>query len=263
MLKRFLLFRSDSKSSHVCYVNWTDDDLFGIDYLSSSGGSVAKIDDNCLVYCYGSSYVFSLNNIEAVASNKFSTIDIRGLNNISNQGRFLSLSRILSAISRYFMLYNESIVSHGASIVYKGRAIIFSGVSGAGKSTQLHLWKKYVNGMPLNCDRTIISQIDGLFYASGSPWSGKEPCYQNVSYPLHSIIFINKSMNNKLIRLKPAGAYASLYQNYKLFFLDDVVLKLYTEFIVRIATKIPVYDYFCNKESDSVFFLLDGLGLNI
>ena len=48
------------------------------------------------------------------------------------------------------------------------------------------------------------------FYLFGSPWSGKTPCYRNVSYPLGGVVQLSQAPYNKIRRLKALEAYAAL-----------------------------------------------------
>ena len=47
----------------------------------------------------------------------------------------------------------------------------------------------------------------------GSPWSGKTPCYRNVSYPLGGIVLLNQAPYNKIERLNGIYAYAALMES--------------------------------------------------
>ena len=47
----------------------------------------------------------------------------------------------------------------------------------------------------------------------GSPWSGKTPCYRNVSYPLGGIVMLSQAPYNKICRLDGIHAYAALVQS--------------------------------------------------
>ena len=70
---------------------------------------------------------------------------------------------------------------HAAVVSYEGGGYMFLGPSGTGKSTHASLWLKHIEGVALvNDDNPVVR--DGIVY--GSPWSGKTPCYRNVSYPL-------------------------------------------------------------------------------
>jgi hypothetical protein len=107
-------------------------------------------------------------------------------------------------------LFHSSVVSHG------GRAFMFLGKSGTGKSTHSSLWLKYIDGTRLvNDDNPVVRVLtdsNGQYEARvyGSPWSGKTPCYRNVSYPVGAIVQLSQAPYNKIRRLRPLEAYASL-----------------------------------------------------
>ena len=44
----------------------------------------------------------------------------------------------------------------------------------------------------------------------GSPWSGKTPCYRNVSYPIGAIVKLSQAPHNQIERLKGIKAYAAV-----------------------------------------------------
>lgn len=96
---------------------------------------------------------------------------------------------------------------HAAVVSRQGRAYMFLGKSGTGKSTHARLWLEYIEGAALvNDDNPVVR--DGIVY--GSPWSGKTPCYLNVSYPLGGIVLLSQAPYNKIRRLGGIEAYAAL-----------------------------------------------------
>ena len=96
---------------------------------------------------------------------------------------------------------------HAAVVSYQGKGYMFLGPSGTGKSTHARLWLKYIKDTELvNDDNPVVR--DGVVY--GSPWSGKTPCYRNVSYPLGGIVLLSQAPYNKIIRLGGLQAYAAL-----------------------------------------------------
>ena len=62
----------------------------------------------------------------------------------------------------------------------------------------------------MNDDHPVLRVEDGTVTAYGSPWSGKTPCYKNISAPLGGIVRISRAPYNKARRLAPIQAYASL-----------------------------------------------------
>lgn len=101
---------------------------------------------------------------------------------------------------------------HSSVVSYRGRAFMFLGSSGTGKSTHSQLWLKYIEGTELVNDDNPVVRImdDGNAVVYGSPWSGKTPCYRNVSYPLQALVKLNQAPYNEIKRLKGLRAYAEL-----------------------------------------------------
>ena len=112
----------------------------------------------------------------------------------------------LAPSDKHTALFHSSVVS------YKGRAYMFLGKSGTGKSTHSSLWLKYIEGTELvNDDNPVVRYLDdGSIYVYGSPWSGKTPCYRNVSYPLGAIVDLSQAPKNVIRRFRPIEAYAAL-----------------------------------------------------
>ena len=112
----------------------------------------------------------------------------------------------LATSDKHTALFHSSVVS------YKGRAYMFLGKSGTGKSTHSSLWPKYIEGTELvNDDNPVVRYLDdGSIYVYGSPWSGKTPCYRNVSYPLGAIVDLSQAPKNVIRRFRPIEAYAAL-----------------------------------------------------
>lgn len=98
---------------------------------------------------------------------------------------------------------------HSSVVSYQGKAYMFLGHSGTGKSTHSSLWLKYIEGTELvNDDNPVVRIIDGVAHVYGSPWSGKTPCYRNVSYPVGSIVKLDQAPYNVIKRLNGVKAYA-------------------------------------------------------
>lgn len=112
----------------------------------------------------------------------------------------------LATADRGTVLFHAAVVSRG------GRGYMFLGKSGTGKSTHARLWLKYIEGSALvNDDNPVVRLADdGYPIVYGSPWSGKTPCYRNVSYPLGGIVMLSQAPYNKIQRLGGIQAYASL-----------------------------------------------------
>lgn len=101
---------------------------------------------------------------------------------------------------------------HSSVVSYQGRGYMFLGHSGTGKSTHSSLWLKYIEGTELvNDDNPVVRILeDGEVRVYGTPWSGKTPCYRNVSYPVGAIVKLSQAPYNEIQRLKGIKAYAAV-----------------------------------------------------
>jgi len=92
----------------------------------------------------------------------------------------------------------NAFIMHAAVIAVDGNAYAFTAKSGTGKSTHIALWKKLLSDKVkiVNGDKPIIRHQDGLFYACGTPWCGKEGWNRDVCVPLKGICFLERSENN-------------------------------------------------------------------
>lgn len=106
----------------------------------------------------------------------------------------------------------DTVLTHASSVIYEGRAYLFLGKSGTGKSTHSRMWQTALDGVELMNDDHPVLRVgeDGRVTAYGSPWSGKTPCYKNISAPLGGIVRISRAPHNRAVRLTPIQAYASL-----------------------------------------------------
>ncbi len=92
----------------------------------------------------------------------------------------------------------DGFVFHGAVLNLDGAAYAFTARSGVGKTTHTRLWMDrfgervhYLNG-----DKPIIRFIDGVPYACGTPWRGKENYGVNERAPLRGIAFLSRGEEN-------------------------------------------------------------------
>ena len=112
----------------------------------------------------------------------------------------------LATANKRTALFHSSVVS------YQGRGYMFLGQSGTGKSTHSSLWLKYIEGTELvNDDNPVVRILENdKVRVYGSPWSGKTPCYRNVSYPVGAIVKLSQAPHNEIQRLKGVKAYAAV-----------------------------------------------------
>lgn len=103
----------------------------------------------------------------------------------------LLLSRILAD--------RKAITLHSSGMIINGAGLIFTGRSGAGKSTIATLLK---NEGELLCDEFIIIRKAGNVFRIYGTWShGDIPDVSNSEAPMKALIFLEKSNENRLVKL--------------------------------------------------------------
>ncbi len=114
----------------------------------------------------------------------------------------------LEYICAYRKIANEIIkfdafVMHGTVISVEDRGIIFTALSGTGKTTHMLYWQELLGDKltVINGDKPIIRFFDGVPYAFGTPWAGKESFHTNARVELKDICLIERADINEVVPL--------------------------------------------------------------
>ena len=141
------------------------------------------------------------------------------------------------------LLRYNGMMLHASALELDGGAYLFSGPSGVGKSTHTTLWQKeYPNARLFNDDKPALRKIDGVWYAYGTPWSGKHGININIKVPLRGICFLRQGSENKIRRLSPIEAAAAVMSQTIRGFKRADALGVMTEILNQLITEIPVYE---------------------
>ena len=99
----------------------------------------------------------------------------------------------------------DAFVFHGAVLNMDGNAYVFTAKSGVGKTTHTRLWQKNFTDRVhyLNGDKPIIRFFDGVPYACGTPWQGKENYGTNEIAPIRAIAFLRRGEKNSASVVPP------------------------------------------------------------
>ena len=131
---------------------------------------------------------------------------------------------------------------HAAVVSCGGKGYLFLGPSGTGKSTHAQLWLKHFEGTELvNDDNPVVR--DGIVY--GSPWSGKTPCYRNVSYPIGGIVMLSQAPYNKIRRLSGIEAYVDLAESVGGMPWNIRISENLHQTMNRLASTVPMWHLEC------------------
>lgn len=126
--------------------------------------------------------------------------------------RKLAIDNALMILYALATAAHHTVLFHAAVVSYQEQAYMFLGTSGTGKSTHARLWLQHIEGTELVNDDNPVVRLsgEGSAVVYGSPWSGKTPCYKNVSYRLGAIVGLSQAPYNKIRRLNGLEAYIIL-----------------------------------------------------
>ena len=147
----------------------------------------------------------------------------------------------------------STLLLHASVTRYEGRGNLFFGVSGTGKSTHSRLWHDFVPGSDLmNDDNPVIRFEDGRCLVYGSPWSGKTLCYRNVVAPVNALVRLEQFPENRISRLEPLQAYASVIAAVSTIRWNHDIMSLLVPTIERVAMTVPCFQLKCRPDEEAV-----------
>ena len=102
----------------------------------------------------------------------------------------------------------EALLFHASVVEAEGRGIAFFARSGVGKTTHTRNWiKTYFPKVNIvNGDKPIVRFFDGVPYAYGTPWAGKEGVYRLVRAELKDLCLIERAPVNEVTPLSKEEA---------------------------------------------------------
>lgn len=143
------------------------------------------------------------------------------------------------------------IMLHASCVEYEGKAYLFSARSGTGKSTHTHLWLKYLPGSRIiNDDKPAIRCIDGVYYAYGTPWSGKTNESVNIGVPIAGIAFLSRGENS--IKRIPGIKALKLFMDQTVRPRDKELMGNMLEILNGVLTNVPIYEMSCDMSEEAV-----------
>ena len=153
---------------------------------------------------------------------------------------FLMLAFAFSALRR------ETLLLHASAVLWQGRAYLFLGKSGTGKSTHARLWLQCVEGSELlNDDNPAVRLVDGRAVAYGTPWSGKAPCYRNLSAAAGAFVRLEQAHANEISRREAVRGFAELLPSCFNMRWDSGMYALLCDVVSKVAATVPVFHLKC------------------
>lgn len=150
---------------------------------------------------------------------------------------------------------------HGAILDCCGTGIAFLAKSGIGKTTHITLWKKLLDDKitVINGDKPLVRNINGTFYAYGTPWAGKEGWQTNSKTELKKICFFMRGEENKIEPTDKKDVLNSLIsqiyipKNNNLYFINLLDL------IGGLIENADFYRLWCNMDISAAKIAYEGM----
>ena len=177
---------------------------------------------------------------------------------ISSKTEMLFLE-IYRRICTYALAHNAFLM-HCAVIEYEGRGYAFSAPSGTGKTTHIRLWQKAFGAdrvTVVNGEKPILRLIDGVFYAYGTPWCGKEGYNKNTRVPLAGLCFVTRGAENRIRPMSADEAIPHLFS--QIMVSDSPDLARQMELADALLGKVPCYLLACNMDPAAAEVALRGM----
>lgn len=144
-------------------------------------------------------------------------------------------------------------VIHSASILYQGKALLFSGRSGAGKSTQAGLWNRLFSTCTLNGDLNLLGIQNHTVMCFGLPWCGTSGISTEKSFPLGGIIFLKQAAENQLRKLPETEKILNLLHRLISPSWTEEQFRQNLTFCETFAADILMFQLSCNLKEDAAY----------
>lgn len=174
-----------------------------------------------------------------------------------------ALRTITRLVLMYDMLRDRSgLLFHTAALYISGRIWLFSGCSGAGKSTFSRLWLDRTDAHVVNDDRMIVRQNEQGpgFTAYGTPWPGELGIALNESAPLGGICFLHKSDQTEIRPITPRQALPQLLPLASIPWYEQELVPPALDFCDRLLAGVPLYELHFRPDQSAIEAVLNLAG---
>ena len=198
------------------------------------------------IYNYGASYKFIIYDQQtagqiqqvAILDKDLYQWDVYSNSKNNNEEIFPLIYPFGPLVFYYLTVKSDGIMMHASAVFDGEKGRLFTGFSGAGKSTMAYLWQKS-GAKIINDDRIIIRKENGKFMMFNTPMM-----YIDISKkaPLNSIHLINHANENSMEKIGGATAVSRLMafciqHNFNSSFIDHNLT-----FISELCSNTPVYE---------------------
>ena len=148
-----------------------------------------------------------------------------------------ALDSLLRVFLSWELLNRSGFLLHAATVVRGGRAFVFTGRSGAGKSTVASLAPE---GSVLTDEISLLRREEGVWRAYGTPfWGEFRAAGANASAPVAGLFRLLQSPENRVEAVRPMTLLRALLPNVLFFSPDVEANKRLLAIVSQAAAEIP------------------------
>lgn len=150
-----------------------------------------------------------------------------------------SLDSVLRILHTVLLAEQGGMLMHASSVVLDGRAYLFTGVSGAGKTTISRLAPDTAH--LLTDEMSFIRLEDGEYFAYGTPFAGELAIPgANMRAPLAGIFLLAQGPENRIDPLDASARVRGVMANILYFAKDDALTSKVFDNAIALAARVPV-----------------------
>lgn len=158
-----------------------------------------------------------------------------------------ALDSLLRVLLSALLLPRQGFLLHAASVERDGGAYVFTGQSGAGKSTVASLSPA---GTVLTDEISLLRSCDGIWAAHGTPfWGEFRAAGSNRRVPLAGIYRLVQSRENRLVRLTAKQAVRALLPNILFFSSGTRESEDLLQLLTQIAEQVPCFELHFRRDA--------------
>ena len=151
-----------------------------------------------------------------------------------------SMDAVLRIVHTLLLAKEGGFLLHAASAVRNGRAFLFTGVSGAGKTTIASLAPR--DAVVLTDEISYVRKQEGGYSAFGTPFSGElAKVGENICAPIAALYLLAKGPQNRIEPLANAQAARALLSNILFLAQDTELVQLVFQSACEFVGCVPVY----------------------
>jgi hypothetical protein len=150
-----------------------------------------------------------------------------------------AVDSVLRILHSLILARQGGFLVHAASAIRGGKAFIFSGVSGAGKTTISRLAPP--DATLLTDEVSYVRRKGSRYFACGTPFSGElNRAGENCSAPVATLFFLEKGPQNSIEPISSTEAVQRLMRNILFFAHDPELVKLVFQSACEFASLVPM-----------------------